>query len=137
MNPVYPDFGEKDFDLYNSERKKINVLDEYNKFEMRKKYVRDLVRKKIYLKKYDRFKTFSGGKFSKFDEETHLPVGLDSDFDEFIERFKKDKMIGNKDKNELKELILKLVHKFECKSEAELIRLFRISLANMKKKSML
>lgn len=27
MNPVFPDFGEKNFDIYNSERKKINVLD--------------------------------------------------------------------------------------------------------------
>lgn len=45
--------------------------------------------------------------------------------------------MGNKDRNELKNLILKLVQKFKCKSEPELIRLFRISLANMKKDSLL
>lgn len=78
MNPVFPDFGEKDFDLYNSERKKVNVFDEYSKFEMRNKNVRDLVRKKIYLKKYDRFKTYTGGKFTRLDDETSLPIGLDS-----------------------------------------------------------
>ena len=27
FNPIYPDMGEKDFDIYNSERKTIGVLD--------------------------------------------------------------------------------------------------------------
>ncbi len=27
MNPIYPYMGEKNFDIYNSERKKINVID--------------------------------------------------------------------------------------------------------------
>lgn len=27
MNPIYPDSGDKNFDIYNSERKKINVVD--------------------------------------------------------------------------------------------------------------
>jgi hypothetical protein len=35
MNPIYPDLGEKDFDIYNSNRKKINVIDEYMKQERR------------------------------------------------------------------------------------------------------
>ena len=43
--------------------------------------MRDLVRKRIYLKKYDRFKTYTGGKFTRLDEETHLPIGLDSSVD--------------------------------------------------------
>ena len=33
MNPVYPDFGEKNFDIYNSERKTVPVIDEYIKSE--------------------------------------------------------------------------------------------------------
>lgn len=31
MNPIYPDFGDKNFDIYNSERKKINVVDAHLK----------------------------------------------------------------------------------------------------------
>ena len=27
MNPIYPDFGEKNFDIYNAERKTIRVID--------------------------------------------------------------------------------------------------------------
>lgn len=136
LNPVYPDMGDKDFDLYNSERKKINVLDEFNKLEQRRKDMRDMVRKKIYLKKYDRFKTFSGGAMNKFDPETQLPLGVDSDFDAFIAKYKRDKLVGDKERNELKDLILSLVHRFKCKSEPQLIRLFRISLANIRKKDL-
>lgn len=29
MNPIFPDMGEANFDIYNSERKKIGVIDEY------------------------------------------------------------------------------------------------------------
>lgn len=31
MNPIYPDFADKNFDIYNSERKKIRVIDEFIK----------------------------------------------------------------------------------------------------------
>ena len=94
------------------------------------------MRKKLYLRKYDRFKTYTGGTFKSFDKETLLPLGVDSDFDAFIDSYKKRNLVGEKDKNEYKSLILSLVHKFKTKSEPELIRLFRISLANMKKKSL-
>lgn len=60
MNPVYPDMGEKDFDLYNSSRKKIKALDKMTDEERRRKVIQNLVKKKIYIKKYDKFKKFSG-----------------------------------------------------------------------------
>jgi len=29
LNPIYPDYGEKDFDIYNVERKRVAVFDQY------------------------------------------------------------------------------------------------------------
>jgi hypothetical protein len=29
LNPIYPDYGEKDFDIYNVERKRVSVFDQY------------------------------------------------------------------------------------------------------------
>ena len=52
MNPVYPDLGEVDFDIYNTKRKMIPVIDTYSKFEKRQQRFRDLIKDKIYLKKY-------------------------------------------------------------------------------------
>jgi hypothetical protein len=90
MNPVYPDFGDKSFDIYNSGRKKINVLDEYMKYEDRTLRYRALVRNKIYLNKYEKFRRYSGGKTFRLDKDTNLFFGMDSDFDDFIRLFKRD-----------------------------------------------
>lgn len=68
MNPVYPDMAEKGFDLYNSERKKIHVLDEYVRLEKQKTDIRTLVRRKIYLKKYEKFKKYTGGRITRMDK---------------------------------------------------------------------
>jgi len=29
LNPVYPDYGEKDFDIYNVERHRVSVFDKF------------------------------------------------------------------------------------------------------------
>ena len=29
LNPIYPDYGEKDFDIYNVERKRVPVFDKF------------------------------------------------------------------------------------------------------------
>lgn len=85
MNPVFPDMGEKDFDLYNSQRKKINVLDKYVSYETQSSRMRDIVRKKLHIPIFSKYRKFTGGKIIRYDEETNLPIGMDSDYDEFIQ----------------------------------------------------
>lgn len=47
MNPIYPDYGEKDFDIYNSHRKKINLLDNVETQVNRRAKIKDAIRKKM------------------------------------------------------------------------------------------
>lgn len=89
------------------------------------------------MRKFDKYRKFTGSKKFKVDEETNLLVGLDSDFDEFIRDYKANRLVTKNAKSEFKNSLLNLVHKFNCKSEAQLIRLFRIQIANSKKHSLL
>lgn len=89
MNPVYPYMGEKGFDIYNSQRKKINVIDEYGKLEQRQQRFQNLVKEKIYLKKYERFIRYSQRRTLVYDKDTNLPTGMDSDFDDFVKLFRR------------------------------------------------
>jgi len=70
------------------------------------------------------------------DEETGFPVGIHEDFDAFIEIFKREKKVGSNVVGEFHDLVMSLMRKFEAKSEIELIKIFRINLANIKKKSL-
>lgn len=96
MNPVYPDMGQKNFDIYNSQRKKINVIDQYLRQESKEFRMRTLVRHRLYLPKYNKFKRYSGGRNLRVQNDTKLILGMDSDFDDFVVQFKRDKFM---DKN--------------------------------------
>lgn len=71
------------------------------------------------------------------DKSTNLPIGMNSDFDDFVEFYKRELYMDQTAKSEFKQTLIKLIYRFKCKSEAELIRLFRISVANSKKKGLL
>lgn len=89
MNPVYPDFAEKNFDIYNSERKKIKVVDEYIKSEEKTHRLQRMVKDKIYREKYYKFERYSGGRKIKIDKDTDLALGVNSDFDDYVRLFKR------------------------------------------------
>ena len=78
MNPIYPDYGQKNFDIYNSQRKKINVLDQFQRIQKQGFFKSKLVRERLYLPVYDKFKKYSGGKSSRVDKDTKLLLGIDS-----------------------------------------------------------
>jgi hypothetical protein len=52
-----------------------------------------LVQQQIYARKYDKFKRYSGGRKIKFDPDTKLIIGMDSDFDDFVKIFKRDQFM--------------------------------------------
>jgi len=58
---------------------------------------------------------------------------LNATYDSFIIEYKKNKNKSQKIQNEFKTLLMSLIQKFKVKSEIELIKLFRISLAHSKK----
>jgi len=55
------------------------------------------------------------------------------ELNQYIDDFKKNKQLGLNVKKEFNEMLDKLIRRFGAKSEAQLIRLLRISLAHSKK----
>lgn len=74
--------------------------------------MRSIARHHLFLKKYDKFKRFSGRKNFKIDKETSLPIGMDSDFDDFVRLFRRDKFLDKNAKAEFKETLSRLIRKF-------------------------
>lgn len=54
MNPIYPDSGQKDFDIYNAGRKKINILDLLYEYEQRDAVLQKRLQKEILSKRYEK-----------------------------------------------------------------------------------
>lgn len=69
----------------------------------------------------------------EIDEDSGLPIGINATYDSFIVEYKKSKNKSQKVQNEFKSLLMSLIEKFKVKSEIELIKIFRISLAHSKK----
>ena len=69
----------------------------------------------------------------EIDEDSGLPIGINATYDSFIVEYKKIKNKSQKIQNEFKSLLMSLIEKFKVKSEIELIKIFRISLAHSKK----
>lgn len=44
LNPIYPDYGEKDFDIYNVERHRVPVFDKYVPIKKREDKLKLLIR---------------------------------------------------------------------------------------------
>ena len=72
----------------------------------------------------------------EIDEEWGFPIGLHEDFDSFIEVFKREKKVGSNVVGQFEDLVMKLMNKFNAKSEIELMKIFRLNLAKMKNKSL-
>lgn len=60
-------------------------------------------------------------------------MDINANYDAFIVSYKKNKRLSAKIEFEFKNVLMELIKKFEVKSEFELIKIFRISLAHSKK----
>ena len=69
----------------------------------------------------------------KYDKETGFPITGIEELDTYIEKFKKEKSIGLNVKSEFDSMLYKLIQRFNVKSETQLIRILRISIANARK----
>ena len=56
INPVYPDTNEKDFDLYNTDRKNIPALDAFKKVYDRSEKIKKQVKDSLFLQKQRKVK---------------------------------------------------------------------------------
>jgi hypothetical protein len=116
LNPIYPDNGQKDFDIYNVDYKHIQsgqlaVSDEERYLQLKEKIKRDIYLKPVIEKNYDEKK----GDY-ELDEETGFPLGLHEDFDNYIEIFKRQKKVGDDVVGEFENLTMALMKKFEAKT---------------------
>ena len=63
-----------------------------------------------------KYKRYSGGKTFKLDKKTNLLLGINSDFDDYINLYKNNLFLDNTAESEYKQTLLKLIYKFKCKS---------------------
>lgn len=75
-----------------------------------------MVRERIFAPKYEKFRRYSGGTSLVIDKSTDLPLGMDSDFDDFVAKYKRDLYVDQTAKSEFKETLIKLIYRFKCKS---------------------
>ncbi len=99
----------------------------------REQKVKNMIRDNFYMRKYTIKQMKKQNSSQKTDEDSGLPIGLNPTFDSFIVQYKKNKHRNDKVENQFKTLLMALIQKFKVKSELELIKLFRISLAHSKK----
>ncbi len=57
INPVYPDANEKDFDLYNTDRKNIPALDAFKKVYDRSEAIKKQVKNSLFLQKQKKIRS--------------------------------------------------------------------------------
>lgn len=136
LNPIFPDQGQKDFDIYNVDYKHGFTAHKTIADETRYKNLKAKLTQEVYLapvleKNYGQTKGEQ-----ETDSEYGFPIGIHENFDNFIEIFKREKKVGSNVVGEFEELVMRLMHKFEAKSELELIKIFRLNLANSHKHSM-
>lgn len=129
QNPIYPDFGEKEFDIYNGERKKIDVLDIYGKRKTHKEMVRSQIRKHFMMPKSAKRKSNSYIKGSEVRDQNEFVLGIHEDFDNFAQEFKKRRAADASAKSDFLKAVDMLIKKYKMKNIIELIKIFRIGIA--------
>ena len=95
MNPIYPDPGQKDFDIYNVDYNHVlsgtlAISDETRYNQLKAKLTKEVYLGPVLEKTYGQKK----GEV-EIDEETGFPIGLHENFDNFIEIFKREKKVGS------------------------------------------
>lgn len=136
LNPIYPDAGQKDFDIYNVDYTHIVSGTLAGKNEQRYQQLKAKLTTDVYLRPILELTYGDKRGEEQVDEETGFPVGIHEDFDNFIEIFKREKKVGSNVIGEFEELVMELMEKFKVKSELELIKMFRLNLANSTKNSL-
>jgi hypothetical protein len=133
---VFPDQGQKDFDIYNVDYKHVLTAPKTVADESRHQQVKAKLTKELYLSFVLQKAQDQKQGEAEIDEEFGFPIGIHENFDNFIEIFKREKKVGSNVIGEFESLVLRLMHKFEAKSEVELIKIFRFNLANTRKHSL-
>lgn len=116
LNPIFPDQGQKDFDIYNTDYNHVLSSSMAIKDEARYMQLKEKLTKEVYLAPVLE-KTYGQKKDDyEIDEETGFPIGLHEDFDNFISIFKREKKVGSNVIGEFENLVMALMKKFEAKS---------------------
>lgn len=116
LNPIYPEEGQKDFDIYNADYKHVlssnlALSDETRYYNIKQKLTKEVYLRPILEKVYGQQKGEG-----EVDEETGFPIGIHENFDNFIEIFKREKKVGSNVIGEFEDLVMTLMRKFEAKS---------------------
>ena len=112
------------------------MFDKYVPIKQRHDKLKLLIREQFLMRKYRLKQVQKQTADADIDEDSGLPIGINTTYDSFIVQYKKNKNRNKKVENEFKALLMRLIEKFKVKSELELIKLFRISLAHSKKRDL-
>jgi hypothetical protein len=92
------------------------VFDKYIPLKQRHDKLKLLIREQFLMRKYRLKQVQKQTADADIDEDSGLPIGINTTYDSFIVQYKKNKNRNKKVENEFKTLLMRLIEKFKVKS---------------------